>query len=596
VTPALGLLASQLAVLVVGYSLLRALGVAELKVKDARLVGLSYLAGWASTGVLLALALVLGVGLSLPVILVIVAAQIVIFLWLGRTAELLGPPPRPVVQPGHPLAAAACWLSGGLIVVAVLSATVVASKVGWDARQDSDATSFWIPKAEILHHFHGLDAELWKLFAHAEYPPLAPAMDAFTFFFAGVHPSLLVSQRTILGIAFLLSVVALLGRCVPRWLLLPFVATLATAPWYWPVLTSLMVDAPVAYLVSAAAITGFLWLHEGRRCWLVLAGLFLAAGGLLKFEGFFFSEILAVTLVAAGAVRYRRKAMPALALVAAPLCIALWWLWLDRHGMSAANSGDYHLSDVFDPGYLSGRVFRLTRTLTAYRLQGAWYVSRVLAGSHVPRVNGWVLVVPLVVASAVAGRRHRLLAAAAAAWVVCALAGLAVVYWIGRPGITWYLSVTLNRVGGTIVIVGMALATMLLALEVGAGDHSAPTSVVRRHENVLALGGLAAALFVLVLADSRPSVRRTGSIDTAALGRELSVQWGKELASAGYRYPITAVCKEAAPGGLDFICPTVTVGPVGIPPKVLSWNIAVNCAPTARDEPRCVTSLGQALN
>ena len=578
-TPALGLLASQLAVLVVGYSLLRALGIAELKVKDARLLGLSYLAGWASTGVLLTLALVLGVGSSLPVILVVVAAQIGIFLWLGRTAEPLGPPPRPVVQPRHPLAAAACWLSGGLIVVAVVSAAAVASKVGWDASRDSDATSFWIPKAEIIHHFHGLDAELWKVFAHAEYPPLAPAMDAFTFFFAGVHPSLLVTQRTILGIAFLLSVVALLGRCVPRWLLLPFVATLATAPWYWPGLTSLMVDAPVAYLVSAAAITGFLWLHEGRRCWLALAALFLAAGALLKFEGFFFSEILAVTLVAAAAVRYRRRAAPALALVAAPLCIALWWLWLDRHGLSAANSADYHVSDVFDPGYLSARAFRLTRTLTAYRSAGDWFVSRVFAGSHVPRVNGWVLVVPLVVASAVAGRRHRLLAAAAAAWVVFALAGLAVVYWIGRPGITWYLSVTLIRVGGTIVIVGMALATMLLALELGAGDRSAPAPAVRRHEKVLDLGGLAAALLVLVLADSRPSVRRTGSIDTAALGRELTVQFGKELASAGYRYPITTACKEAAPGGLDFICPTQTIGPVGTPSP--AWRSSVVRRPLA---------------
>src|SRR5262249_51611038 len=149
---------------------------------------------------------------------------------------------------------------------------------------------------------------------------------------------------------------------------------------------------------------------------------------------FLFSEILAVTLAAAAAVHYRRRAAPALALVAAPLCIALWWLWLDRHGVSAANSGDYHLSDVFDPHYLSARALRLTRTLSAYRDEGGVFVSGLLSGRHAPRVNGWVFVVPLVVAAAVAGRRHRLLAAAAAAWVVCALAGLAVVYWIGRPG------------------------------------------------------------------------------------------------------------------------------------------------------------------
>lgn len=594
-TPALGLLASQLAILAAGYSLLRALGLAELKATDARLVGLGYLAGWASTGVLLTLALVLGVGESLPVILAIVAFQIGVYLWLGRTAEPLAPPSRPIVQSSHPLAVAVCWLSGALIAVAILSAAAVASKVGWDAWQDSDASSFWIPKAEILHQFHGLDVEVWKVFPHAEYPPLAPAMDAFTFFFAGIHPSLLVTQRTILGIAFLFSVVALLGRFVPRWLLLPFVATLATAPWYWPRLTSLMVDGPVAYLVSAAAITGFLWLHERRRCWLVLAGLFLAAGGLTKFEGFLFSEILAITLAAAAAVRYRRQAAPALALLAAPLCIALWWIWLSRHGVSGANSGDYHLSDVFDPHYLSARVFRLTRTLSAYRVEGGWFVSGVLGGWHVPGLNGWLLVVPLVVAAAIAGGRHRLLATAAAVWILCALAALAVVYWIGRPGIAWYLGVTLDRVAATIVIVGLALATMLLGLELGDGNRSAPAPDVRRHGKVVALGSLAAALFVVALADSRPSVRRKGAIDKTALGRELAIQFAKELASAGYPYPITAACSETTRAGLDFVCPARTIGPVGIPPKVLSWNIIVTCAP-ARDEPRCVTSQGEALN
>src|SRR5262249_18301079 len=155
----------------------------------------------------------------------------------------------------------------------------------------------------------------------------------------------------------------LLGRFVPRWVVLPFVATLATAPWFWPRLSSLMIDLPVSYLVSAAAILGFLWLHERRWCWLALTGLFLAAAGLAKFEGFFFSEILAVTLLVAAAIRYRRAAAPALLLLAAPLVIALWWVWLGRHGVSPANSGDYHLTDVLDPHYLVAQASRLSPVL-----------------------------------------------------------------------------------------------------------------------------------------------------------------------------------------------------------------------------------------
>jgi hypothetical protein len=600
---ALGLLASQLAILAAGYALLRALGLAELRVSDARLIGLGYLAGWASTGILLTLALVLEIGESLPVILAVLALQIGICLWLGRKAEPVGPPTRPVAQSRHPLAIAVCWVSGTLIAIAVLSAAAVASKAGWDSRHDFDAANFWIPKAEVLHHSHGLDAALWKLFAHTEYPPLAPAMDAFTFFFTGVHPSLLMTQRTILGIAFLWSLLTLLGRLAPRWVLLPFVAALATAPWFWPRLTSVMVDAPVAYLVSGAAVTGFLWLHEGRRCWLVLAGVFLAAATLTKFEGFFFSEILALVLAAAAVYRYRRRAAPVFALIAAPFCIALWWVWLGRHGLSTRNSGDYHLSDVFDPHFLSDRASRLSRTLTWYRWEGKTLLSGLFGGWPVP-ASGWLLVVPLAVAFVLASRRNRLLGVAAAGWVVAALAGLAVIYWIGRPPINWYLHVSLDRVAPSILIAGAALATMLLGLELGRSGHATEMVAVprgilagRRRGLAAALGAVVAALAVVALADSRPGVHRTGAIDEAGLARELTRQVTQELNSGGYPYHITSACHPASATGLQFLCLAQTTSAVGRrDPKVLYWNITVSCAAAASSTPRCTTSQGEALN
>jgi hypothetical protein len=43
-----------------------------------------------------------------------------------------------------------------------------------------------------------------------------------------------------------------------------------------------------------------------------------------------------------------------------PLLIGAWWLWLGRHGISASNSADYHLSDVFDVHYLGDHTSRLT--------------------------------------------------------------------------------------------------------------------------------------------------------------------------------------------------------------------------------------------
>ncbi len=262
-TTTLGLLAGQLVLAALGYALLRGLGVASLRRGDLKLLGLSYFTGWAAMGVLASFGLMLGAGESLPLLLAIAGAAIALCLWLGRSAK---PPPMPrVVQSREPLAVAAEASSWALIGIAATSAAVVSAKSGWNATRDFDAFNFWIPKAAVIYTSHGLDAELWRTFPHPEYPPLAPASDAYTFFFAGLHPSLLPTQRTLLGISFLFSLFVLLGRWAPRWVLLPFLAALATATWFWGELGWVMVDLPVACLVAGAATTGFLWLAERRR-------------------------------------------------------------------------------------------------------------------------------------------------------------------------------------------------------------------------------------------------------------------------------------------------------------------------------------------
>src|SRR5262249_9340885 len=99
-SPALELVASQATVLVAGYALLSALGVAELRAADARLVGLTYLAGCASTGLLVPLALILGLGESLPGTVVLVAGQTVSCFWMGRKTKPLGLPAIPACCKG----------------------------------------------------------------------------------------------------------------------------------------------------------------------------------------------------------------------------------------------------------------------------------------------------------------------------------------------------------------------------------------------------------------------------------------------------------------------------------------------------------------
>jgi hypothetical protein len=598
-TPLLPLLACQLVVLAAGYALLRALGIAELRASDVRLIGLAYLAGWASTGLLAVCALTLGLGESLPLLLVLAAGEIAVCLWIGRTATPLGPPG--VEQSRHPAAVAVSWISAALIAASALSAIVVASRVEWDSSQDSDAFAFWLPHAEIVYRTHGLDAGLLKLFQHPEYPPLSAATDAMTFFFAGLHPSALETQRTVLGIALLLSLIVLLGRFVPSWICLPFVAALASVSWFWARLDSLLVDASLSYLVAAAAATGFIWLHERRRCWLVLTWLFLAAASLAKLEGFFFSVVLALTIAGAAAVQSRRRALPALTLLAAPFSIALWWGWLAAHGLTASNKTDYHLSDLFDLHYLSKHTYRLEDGLHAIRIAFVKVTGEGLGGWGTGHLGGWALLVPWVVAAVLLARRFPVLVAAAVAWLVLALVGLAVIYFIGRLPIESYLGLTLDRIVPTFVMVGGVLITLLLGLELGArradDEPAAARAAPARRRQVVAVA--AAALAGLAVADSRPALDRSGAIDPGALGRQLVMQFSLELANQGYDYPISAACNGTTPDGLQYLCLVQTTEPVGKDEKdrkVLYWNVTVSCTPGGGDVPRCMTNQGEALD
>ena len=185
-------------------------------------------------------------------------------------------------------------------------------------------------------------------------------------------------------------------------------------------------------------------------------------GALTKFEGLFFGGLLALTLVGTAFVRFGRRGLPAAWLLLAPAGIVLWRIWLSRHGLPTANSSDYHLSDVLDPHYLSERTFRLTRGLRAIRREIEGLVTGALGGRVGPVPRAWIFLVPWVAILVFAARRLRTLVIATAVWVLAAVGGLAIVYWVARPAIGFYISVTVERVVPTIVIAGGALTTLLL--------------------------------------------------------------------------------------------------------------------------------------
>ncbi len=336
---ALGLAANDVLFPIVGGALLYLLGLAGSFGTGLRLLGLSYLAGWALLGTVISLGLLLGLPLT---IFSVGATATVLVTGCVLVARRRG---SPAPTASAPVAGSGLnrWITRAgavLLGVGVIAATVTATRGEWNPASDYDALWFWLPKAATIYYAHGLDPQLWREIAHLEYPPLMPTMTAATFAFTGgFHPSLIPFQQALLGVAFVVAAFALLDRYVPRWLSIPGLALLGTAPWFWAKLESPMPDQTLAYLVAAAMLASAIWLCEPRSAWLGLAVVLLAAASLTKLEGVLFGIALAAVVLGAGLARYRRAGARAAVLLLGPGAILLWHAWLGWNGLRGQRSG-----------------------------------------------------------------------------------------------------------------------------------------------------------------------------------------------------------------------------------------------------------------
>ena len=85
------------------------------------------------------------------------------------------------------------------------------------------------------------------------------------------------------------------------------------------------------------------------------------------------------------------------------------------------------------------------------------------------------------------------------------------------------------------------------------------------------------------------------AVDVPAIERELAAQFRQQLRAGTYRYEVRASCTAGTPDELNFNCLISTVGPVGIPPKVLTWKETVSCRVESFESQRCASSGGDAL-
>jgi TRAP-type uncharacterized transport system fused permease subunit len=193
--------------------------------------------------------------------------------------------------------------------------------------------------------------------------------------------------------------------------------------------------------------------------------------------------LLLAVIVCAGAAsrRDRRTLLPALSLFLGVAAIEPWRLWLGSHALPTSDT-DYHVSDLLHPEFLAHRAGRLPSALSGV-------LDAVFATSQ------WFVILPLaLLVVIVVSRRLPHLAAASAAWLVLAFAGLVAVYWIGRfvPfNEQDEIHTSVGRVSATIVIVAAVVAPLLLGLALErAADESEPGSP--RRSNGHAAGGATA--------------------------------------------------------------------------------------------------------
>ena len=451
---------------IVGASFLALFGVADSLGAGVRLLGLAYLTGWALLGVVMSLLLMAGLSLSVASIAVVAAVLfLVCAVWARRRpVALLG-------RPRIPSSRVDVWVSRiGAVVLCVggAAAVVVAIRGEWNPAHDFDALFFYLPRADSISTTHGLHAALWRQFPHPEYPPLFPVTTAAIFVFAGFHPSLQPFQQTLLGLAFLLGMLGMLDRVAPRRFSVPSLTLLATTPWFWGSLQSLLPDQTVAYLIAAAALACALWLLEPHPAWLALGTLFLAAGTLTKLEGMLSAVTLAAVVVVTSLLHFGRRGAPAALLLLGPATIVFWRIWLHANGLRGTSSV-YTLSDAVDPTYLDHRVARLRY---AARMMTVFWAGMLSEATPLARfgtswrVEAWLLGIALAVLLVFAARSSRAVAAAVACWLVLAFAGLAMIYWIGRIPVVVYVAESADRVEETPLMVTLTLLPLLLALAV----------------------------------------------------------------------------------------------------------------------------------
>jgi len=399
-------------------------------------LGLAYLAGVASYGVLAQLLLVLGASLSRGQV-VGVCAVLAAGLALRRR--------------GHGSGRVAVSTRWALPIAAIL--VLLAVDLWFQPLWAYDSWTFWTPKARALAALGGLDVA-WFTSAdllNRDYPVLLPAIEAAGFRFTGYEERLLDLQSWLFLVAFAAAFWEVVRPRSRGWVAWVVLATMLIAPSTVEQLAAAEADLPLAAFFACAGLCAYLWLEERAHAALALFAVFAAASVATKAEGTLF--VLALTVVAAGiAARTSWASAGAIAAAsAAAFAVGLgpWRLWVAAHDVPPSQTS---LGRVFDVGFLADHVDRVP------------YAAAYLA-ARVVDPRAWLLLVPLCVAATIAAFRAGAVEKAAFATGVVALSllGLLLAYWTTPLALHYHLATSARRVITPPLLFWASVTPMLVA-------------------------------------------------------------------------------------------------------------------------------------
>jgi hypothetical protein len=290
-------------------------------------------------------------------------------------------------------------------------------------------------------------------YGQAPYPLGLPTLEALGFGAMGRFDGMVIAvQFLLLAMGFPLALWSLLRDRARPWMIALTSLAIVCAPQLLFQLLTRYADVPLGLFVGLGLAAGAAWAVSQRsERWLLGSfAFFVGMAGIVKSEGFLFAVAACVALaVTTLAARSRARAVEAGVAIAAVLAITLpWQLYCAVYGLSTQ---DYDLANMVRPSYLSAHADRLWPTVTE--------LSAQLADSNHWGLLTWVILLALAVGLLAARWR---LVTFAGTWLVLAIAGLLMTYWVSVLPVESHLTNTSYRTIVSLLIGGAAMVPLFV--------------------------------------------------------------------------------------------------------------------------------------